>query len=196
MRLSRSTPAFRAVLPTLTLLTLAACGGTGTASDPIALGAPEITRIRAEAPPGATPGTCWDRDATPAVIETVTEQILVEAPQINDDGTVVKPASYRTETRQQIVKERHEIWFRTPCEPEMTPIFIASLQRALEARGLYSGPITGEMDAPTRRAVRAYQRPEGLDSGVLSLAAARRLGLAVVEVPGADEDMVPVPATG
>jgi peptidoglycan hydrolase-like protein with peptidoglycan-binding domain len=39
------------------------------------------------------------------------------------------------------------------------------------------------MDARTRAAVRAYQKPEGLDSGILSLAAARRLGLVAVERP-------------
>ena len=38
------------------------------------------------------------------------------------------------------------------------------------------------MDRLTRRAVRAYQAPLGLDSGILSLAAARKLGLAVVDV--------------
>ena len=50
------------------------------------------------------------------------------------------------------------------------------------------------MDTATRAAIRAYQRPEGLDSGVLSLAAARKLGLSVVDVPGAGPETVPVGA--
>lgn len=171
----------RITLPLLPLA-LAACADAPLA--PVAIGAPEVTQIRAAAPPGAAPGTCWGRDATPAVIETVTEQVLVPGP----DGA----ATYRTETSQQIVQERREVWFRTPCLPEMTPEFIASLQRALAARGLYDGPVTGEIDGPTKAAIRAYQKPEGLDSGTLSLAAARKLGLAVVELPGQTPDTIPV----
>ena len=59
----------------------------------------------------------------------------------------------------------------------MTPEFISSVQRALDVRGFYSGALTGRMDARTLRAVRKYQAPQGLDSSVLSLAAARKLGL-------------------
>ncbi|WP_375690424.1 peptidoglycan-binding domain-containing protein [Pseudooceanicola sp. LIPI14-2-Ac024] len=187
MRLTLPIPA-RAVL--LLPLALAACGAPEDTLP--ALGAPEVTQIRASAPPGALPGTCWGRDATPAVIETVTDHVLAEPAAVDAAGAVIRPASYRTETRQQIVRERQEVWFRTPCLPEMTPEFIASLQRALAARGLHSGAITGQMDEATRRAVRAYQQPEGLDSGTLSLAAARKLGLSVVEIPGAGQDRVPV----
>ncbi|MDF1854783.1 peptidoglycan-binding domain-containing protein [Pseudooceanicola sp.] len=169
---------------------LVGCGATELAVQ--SLGEPEVTQIRANAPPGAAPGTCWGRDATPAVIETMTEQILMQPPQIHTDGSVLQPAVYKTETQQRIVQERREVWFRTPCLPELTPEFVASLQRALEARGHYSGPITGMLDEHTRRAVRAYQKPQGLDSGILSLAAARKLGLAVVETPGAGAETLPV----
>ncbi|WP_370285668.1 peptidoglycan-binding domain-containing protein [Pseudooceanicola nanhaiensis] len=169
----------------LMTLALAACGGETLT--PLAIG-PEVTQIRAAAPPGAAPGTCWGRDATPAVIETVTEQAAVPGP----DGS----SSYRTETSQRIVQERREVWFRTPCPPEMTAEFISSLQRALAARGLYRGAITGTIDGPTRTAIRAYQKPEGLDSGTLSLAAARKLGLAVVDVPGASATPDTVPVAG
>ena len=37
------------------------------------------------------------------------------------------------------------------------------------------------MDWATRRAIRQYQVREGLDSAILSLAAARRLGLVAVD---------------
>ncbi len=87
---------------------------------------------------------------------------------------------YKLETRQAIVKERRELWFETPCEDQLTPDFLASLQRALKARGHYHGGITGQMDSRTRRAIRHYQAPQGLDSGILSLAAARKLGLVAV----------------
>nr|WP_235857849.1 peptidoglycan-binding domain-containing protein [Marimonas lutisalis] len=136
-----------------------------------------------QAPPGAAPGTCWGKDVTPAVIETVTEKILLQPAQVLDDGTVISDPVYKTETRQAIVKERRELWFETPCEDQLTPDFVASLQRALQARGIYRGAITGEMDARTRRAIRHYQAPQGLDSGILSLAAARKLGLVAVGRP-------------
>ena len=159
---------------------LAACQSTLPLTGP---NEPEIVQTLQEAPPGAAPGTCWGKDVTPAVIETVTEQVLLQPAQVRGDGTVEEPAIYKTETRQAIVQERRVTWFETPCASVQTPDFVASVQRALKVRGLYRGPVTGKMDARPRAAVRAYQKPEGLDSGILSLAAARRLGLATVERP-------------
>ena len=138
---------------------------------------PEPVRTRQAAPPGGDPNACWGQDATPAVVETVTEQVMLQPASVSTDGKVLYPAVYKTETRQQIVKERRELWFETPCSSEMTPEFVASLQRALAARGYYRGPDNGEMSARTRRAIRDYQREQGLDSAILSKAAARQLGL-------------------
>lgn len=173
----------RPLLPMLPIaaLMLSACQPTLT---PPHLREPDVMHTRAEAPPGATPGTCWGKDATPAVIETVTEQIMLQPAEVAVDGTVINPAIYKTETRQAIVKERRETWFEVPCDDVMTPSFIASVQRALSVRGHYRGPVTAEMDARTRAAIRAYQKPQGLDSGILSLAAARKLGLVAVDRPG------------
>lgn len=142
---------------------------------------PDVVQMLQTAPPSADPGSCWGKDVTPAVIETVTEQIILQPAEILADGTIAEPAIYKTETRQAIVQERRETWFETPCAADMTPEFTASVQRALKARGLYRGPVTGEMDTRTRAAIRAYQKPQGLDSGILSLAAARKLGLVAVE---------------
>lgn len=145
------------------------------------LNEPEITRLRQEAPPGAAPGTCWGKFVIPAIIETTTHQVMLQPAEIRVDGTITHPATFKTETRQEIVRERKETWFRTPCPEVMTPDFISSVQRALKARSVYRGPITGEMDKTTRAAVRKYQKPQGLDSGILSLAAARQLGLVAIE---------------
>ncbi len=141
---------------------------------------PEPLRIRMEGPPNAKPGSCWGRDTTPATVETVTEQVLLQPAEIGSDGTVRRPAIYKTETRQAIITQRQDIWFETLCDEKMTPGFIASVQRALGARDLYRGATTGEMDARTRRAIRKFQKPQGLDSAILSLAAARKLGLVAV----------------
>lgn len=97
--------------------------------------------------------------------------------QVTVDGRVIAPALYKTETQQRIVRERREIWFETPCDSQMDAEFIATLQRALQARGYYRGPISGEINAATKRAVRKYQAAQGLDSGILSMAAARQLGI-------------------
>ena len=138
-----------------------------------------------EGPPDAVPGSCWGRDVTPALVETVTERILLQPAELATDGKVLAPAIYKTETKQRITKERDEIWFETPCPEAMTPEFGAALQRALRARGYFRGALTSEMDRSTRRAIRFYQRGEGLDSPILSLAAARKLGLVIVPAPSA-----------
>jgi len=166
---------------TFALWALGAC----TASDAIqgnvaGLREPDVVRSGGQQPPGASPGTCWGKSVSPAVIETVTEQILVQPAEITTDGQVIQPAIYRTETLQRIVKERRETWFEAPCPAQLTGEFIASVQRALRARGLYSGRITGIMDGRTRAAVRRYQSEQGLDSGILALETARQLGLVAI----------------
>ena len=141
-------------------------------------GAIEVTR--GAGPPDADPTACYANESTPAVIETVTEQVMLQPPQIASDGTLREPAVFVTETQQRIVQERRELWFEIPCQLQRgDPDFIASVQRALATRGLYLGPTTGVMNRRTMRAVRDFQAPQGLDSGILSLAAARQLGLAL-----------------
>lgn len=140
----------------------------------------EIVRPRHPGPPEGPPGACWEADITPAVIETVTEQVML-SPEVRDEtGAVVAPASYRTDTRQRIAREREVVYFRAPCPDQFTVDFVATLQRALLARGIYAGPLTGQIDAATAEAVRRYQAERGLDSPRLSLAAAQGLGLVAV----------------
>ena len=141
----------------------------------------DVSRDGRFAPPGAPPDSCWSKQVSPAVIETVTSQVLAEPAQLDGSGKILRPAAFRTETSQQIVQPRQERWIEVPCPAKMTPDFIRTVQRALTARGLYQGPVHGQMDAATRKAVRLYQQPLGLDSGTLSLAAARKLGLVAVE---------------
>lgn len=148
--------------------------------DPItSSGASGVQVSRGFGPPDADPESCYGREIEPAVIETITEQILVEPEELDRDGNVRRPAVFLTATEQRIVEDRTETWFETPCAMDDNPEFIANLQRALAVRGHYTGTVTGVMDRATLLAVRAYQEPQGLDSGVLSLAAARQLGLSV-----------------
>ncbi len=147
---------------------------------------PQVLRA-ADGPPGADPESCWGRDVTPAQIETVTEQVMIQPAVITTTGAVLEPAVYKTETQQRITRERQEIWFETPCPEVLTRELVASLQRALQVRGLYSVFVSGEMDRATRRAIRRYQMQQGLDSSLLSLAAARRLGLVTVDPDQLDQ---------
>ena len=122
-------------------------------------------------------GACYGRDIAPAVIETVTVQEQATAPVLGPDGAVAVPATYRSRVRQEIAREREAVAFETLCPPDYTPEFVASLQRALAARGFYAGEADGVMDEGLGRAVQDFQRGWGPDSPLLSLAAARRLGL-------------------
>ena len=63
------------------------------------------------------------------------------------------------------------------CPADVTADFVATLQRALKARGLYLLPLTGVLDAATLEAVRRYQASRGFDSPILTLAATRELGI-------------------
>jgi hypothetical protein len=117
------------------------------------------------------------------VVETVTRKVLLQPAQISSDGRVQAAPIYKDETHQDVVKPRRDTWYEVPCAADLTPEFNASLQRALEARGYYRGPITGEMDGATQNAVHRYQRDEGLNSKTLSVAAARKLGLIAVVQP-------------
>ncbi len=172
---------------------LAACDASNlTSPDLAALREPDLVRTAASGPPGARPGTCWGRNVSPAIVETVTEQILLQPAEVLADGTVVAQAIYKTETRQAIVKQRIETWFETPCEQALTLEFVSSLQRALQVRGHYRGTITGDMDARTRAAIRRFQKPQGLDSSILSLEAGRILGLVAVAKPVSPDQTSPL----
>jgi hypothetical protein len=123
-------------------------------------------------------GTCFARTTTPAIIETVTEQVMVQPASVRSDGTVQSPAAFRTVTRQQIMRERREVEFETPCAAVMTPQLIASVQRALIARGYYNGAINGRFDGRTATAIERFQTAQGdVQTSTLTLQTARTLGL-------------------
>ncbi len=164
----------RLALPALMLLAAAGCENTVNSQ------AGPVTRAAQATPAGAPPDSCWERRISPAIIETVTQQ-EVDTPAVTDaNGAIVQPATYRTNTRQQIVRPRTTSWIETPCPAQMTPNFIASVQRALQARGHYQPEPTGRMDGPTLAAIRMYQEELGIDASTLSLEAARKLGLVAV----------------
>ncbi len=162
-------------------VTLAACQTVPMPENPsITDLSAEIVRPREPGPPQGPEGACWEADVTPAIIETVTEQVQVTAEKRDESGTILTPATFRTDTRQRIAREREVVYFRAPCPEELTLDFVGSLQRALKARGIYAGPLTGQIDPATSEAIRRFQAERGLDSPRLSLGAARELGLSTV----------------
>lgn len=162
---------------------LAACG------NPIPVDAPAPEDLTGEAvvktsgqPPSDPVGACWGHDTIPAVIETVTETAL-DQPELRDKtGAVIRPASYRSTSRQRMVHDRETAWIRTPCYDQLTPDTIITLQRALKARGFFLADLSGELDPATQDAIRRYQAAHGLDTPVLSLKAAQALGLVTTDI--------------
>jgi hypothetical protein len=137
----------------------------------------------AERPADAAPESCWAKEEIPAEVRIVEETVVLEPPGLAPDGTLRAEPLTRTERREDVIAPARTTWFETPCPEEMTAAFIASLQRALAVRGVHDGPVTGRLDASTEAAIRTWQAPLGIDSATLSLAAARRLGLAPVARP-------------
>lgn len=161
--------------PLVALALLAAC----TASQPATRAATPIGP-----PPLAEPdkdGRCWAREITPAVYDQVMGELQVVQAEIAEDGTVIRPPIYRKAPVARVVTPRGELKFEAPCGYQMTPDFVASTQRALAARGYFSGNVTGEVDAPTTAAIRKFQKERGLESGQMSLETARSLGLVAID---------------
>jgi peptidoglycan hydrolase-like protein with peptidoglycan-binding domain len=63
----------------------------------------------------------------------------------------------------------------------MTPEFISSLQRAFQARELFSSTLTGSMDISTRRAILNFQTVRGVSSATVTKATAQELGLVLID---------------
>ncbi len=125
-------------------------------------------------------GSCSTREVTPAVYEQIMGEVQVVQADIAEDGTVIRPPVYRRAPVPRIVRPRAEIRFAAPCPETMTPDFVASLQRALAARGYLDGAVSGQIDAATSAAIRRYQSERGLESDQVSLETARALGLVAV----------------
>lgn len=141
-------------------------------------------------PPLAEPardGRCWAHETTPAIYEQVMGKVQVVQAELAEDGTVLRPPVYREAPVPRVVRPRAELTFEAPCPEQMTPDFIASTQRALAARGHFSGNVTGIIDAPTAAAIRRYQAERGLDSAQMSIETARALGLVAVLRDGTPE---------
>jgi peptidoglycan hydrolase-like protein with peptidoglycan-binding domain len=106
---------------------------------------------------------------------------LVQPEKRDTAGQLVSPAQYGTTRTQTIAKPRSVTKIDAVCPEDLTPEFIASLQRAFQARILFSSAITGSFDAPTRRAIMNFQSVRGVESTTVTKATAQELGLVVID---------------
>lgn len=137
----------------------------------------EKTQVPPADAPARDPSLCWDKTVSPATVETITRKVLVTPAKVDDSGAIQTPPVYRDETERKIVTPRQDNWFEVPCPAQLTPELVASVQRALAARGYYAGRITGQLGPATQRAIRRYQAEQGLDSPSLAVSTARSFGL-------------------
>jgi hypothetical protein len=129
-------------------------------------------------PPATDAKNCYAQINTPAQVETVTDQVQIMPEQRDPKtGEITQPAIYREMSAQRMIEAGKPRYFRAMCSSDLTPGFVAMVQRALAARDLYHGRADGKLDPATGRAIAAYQAPRGLDSPTLSLRAAQELGL-------------------
>ena len=124
---------------------------------------------------------CYFEKITPAEISTQVKTRLVQPEKRDTAGQLVSPARYETTRKQTIAKPRSVTKIDAVCPEDLTPEFIASLQRAFQARSLFSSAITGSFDAPTRRAIMNFQSVRGVESTTVTKATAQELGLVVID---------------
>jgi len=124
---------------------------------------------------------CYFEKITPALILTRVETRLTQPEKRNAAGQLVSPAQYETTRTQTITSPRFVTKIDAVCPEDLTPEFIASLQRAFQARGLFSAPITGRFDSVTRRAILNFQIARGVKSATVTTATAQELGLAMID---------------
>lgn len=162
----------RLVLAALALSLLAACNqvaGAGT-------GAGRAATAETATLTGAG-AACWASDRIPAMERMVYDERVLREAERDQTGRILREAVVERTPRRLVERAAEERLFAVPCPDQLTPDLIAALQRALMVRGHFDGSATGVLDTATRAAVRDFQRPQGLDSDILSLDAAWQLGL-------------------
>lgn len=109
----------------------------------------------------------------PAVYETVTRRVI-DTPAVT--RTIPVKAVYRQETVHEPIGPGETKWVSVLCDVNATPDLVQSLQRALNVRGIYKGPIDGVIGPKTRQAIKTFQKGQ---SEILTIESARSLGLSV-----------------
>ena len=128
----------------------------------------------------AANGRCYGTTRGPDSFQTLINQVEVLPENRTASGSLINPAIFRNEANRVRIPSEETLRFETICPPRYTEPFVFSLQRALAARGAYSGLINGQLDAETSRAIQLFQLDRGINSALLATATAQDLGLIVV----------------
>lgn len=128
----------------------------------------------------STSGTCFATTAGPTETVVVNEMIEVVPATKDENGVVTSPAVFRNITRPSTNTVGEGTRFETVCPPLLTPAFVATLQRAMITRRIYSGQVNGNYDTATGLAVQRFQRNLSIDSPYLAVSTARQLGVLAV----------------
>lgn len=121
----------------------------------------------------ATPATTR-KITIPAEYSTITKKVEVTPTTVKK---IEVPATYKTVTRTVEDAPARTVWTSVLCDINTTPDVVRRLQNALKSKGHYGGPIDGIIGAQTRRGVASYQASNGVDSDILTLDSAKKLGL-------------------
>ena len=112
--------------------------------------------------------------AIPAKFKTVTR--TVEATPASVQRTPV-PETYKTVSKTVEVAPARTVWTSVLCDVNTTPDVVTRLQRALKSAGHYGGPIDGVIGSLTRRGISSYQAAQGVQSDILTIDSAKKLGI-------------------
>ena len=114
--------------------------------------------------------------ATAPQFRTIPTQELVSP--AHTVSTSVAPQTATVERNVLRAPEKYE-WIEVVCDTNATTSSIYDLQRALEIRGFYNGPIDGLFGPQTQSALESYQNSIGMPhQGYLTIDTLRSLGLA------------------
>lgn len=112
--------------------------------------------------------------AIPAKYNTITK--TVEATPASVQRTPV-PETYKTVTKTIETAPARTVWTSVLCDVNTTPDVVVRLQRALKSAGHYRGPIDGVIGSQTTSAISSYQSAQGVQSDILTIDNAKKLGI-------------------
>ncbi len=103
--------------------------------------------------------------ASSKIVKTPPQYKIVKIKKIEKEASfkkVVIPAEYITVRTERERTKGFAKWMPMICENMMTPKLIKKIQKALEAQGFYHGIVDGQKSLELKKAVRDYQRANGL----------------------------------
>jgi len=110
----------------------------------------------------------------PAHIEKIkipAEYKIVTVEDISKPAEVIRTkhdAQYTVVTKKELVKPERVKWERIVCKTNLTPERVKKIQKILKEKGYYSGPINGEYNYATKKAIEQFQKDNHLAIGALT----------------------------